>query len=150
QRYWEFKIDSMLSPDLADSGWVTDYYSGARIFFPDTPSFETNLTEISAYRQYTLSKYYMSLSLISYQYNAEKISIGKENLREHYSKCSWHMSSCIIDTTDYQCKATVIAKDTLDHIFHQLWVCNGYYLFNVSASYNENEGDTEGYKQIAN
>lgn len=150
QRYWEFKIDSMLSPDLADSGWVTDYYSGARIFFPDTPSFETNLTEISAYRQYTLSKYYMSLSLISYQYNAEKISIGKENLREHYSKFSWHISSFIIDTTDYQFKATVIAKDTLDHIFHQLWVCNGYYLFNVSASYNENEGDTEGYKQIAN
>lgn len=150
QRHWEFKIDSMLSLTTADSGWVTDYYSGARAFFPDRPSFETNLTETSAYRQYTLAKYDMALSMTSYQYNAEKISIGEENLREHYSKFAWHISSFVIDTTHYQFKATIIANDTLDNNFHEIWVCNGSYLYNVSASFRENEDVTQGYRQMAN
>lgn len=113
QRHWEFKIDSMLSRHSPDSGWVTDYYSGAKIHFPAAPEFETDLTENSAvHRTFTLSRYNMTLSLTSYQYNVVDAGVLEKNLRKFYSDLSREVESFVIDTSLYKFKATVVSKDS--------------------------------------
>jgi hypothetical protein len=64
QSRWEYEIDSLLS---LDGGWVTDYFSGARVFFPNTPDSTKGFADKNAgYRCYYLKKYGMQLAMFSY------------------------------------------------------------------------------------
>jgi len=151
QRHWEFKIDSMLSIHSMDSGWVTDYYSGAKIYFPVKPEFESQITENPAvYRAFTLSKYNMTLSLTSYQYDDVDAGALENNLRKYYSDLAREVERFVVDTSTYQFQASVVSKDSIKNIIHNLWTFNGSYLYKISASYLSNTTDTLGYYQIAN
>jgi hypothetical protein len=150
QRHWEFRIDSLLSIHSIDSGWVTDYYSGAKIFFPSTPKFETSLTEnLAAYRHFTLSKYDMTLSMISFQYYTE-VNISEEMLRKYYARMKQEIKIFAVDGSVYKFKASVTTKDSLEKNNHHLWVADGRYLYNLSASYQGDTKDTLEYFEIAN
>jgi hypothetical protein len=141
----------MLSLHSADSGWVTDYYSGAKIYFPATPEFQSDLAENSAaHRTFTLSRYNMTLSLTSYQYDAVDAAALEKNLRKYYSDLSREVESFVIDTSVYGFKAIVVSKDSIKNTIHNLWVFDGSYLYKLSASYLSNTTDTLSYHQIAN
>lgn len=151
QRRWEFKIDSMLSLHSADSGWVTDYYSGAKVYFPAPPEFKSELTEnLAAHRTFTLSRYNMTLSLTSYQYDVIDASALEKNLRKYYSELSREVERFVIDTSAYRFKVIVVSKDSIKNTILNLWAFNGSYLYRLSASYLRNTTDTLGYHQIAN
>jgi hypothetical protein len=151
QRHWEFKIDSMLALHSPDSGWVTDYYSGAKIYFPATPEFKSDLTEngAAAYRMFSLSKYNMTLSLTSYQYDVVDVDALQKNLRKYYSDLSREVKSFVIDTSSYRFKAIIVSKDSVKNTIYNLWAFNGSYLYRLSASYLNNSKDTLGYHKIA-
>ena len=150
QRHWEYKIDSMLSFHSVDSGWVTDHYSGAKIYFPAIPKFSSGIAENSAaHRTFTLYKYGMTLSLTSYQYKDVDVNALENNLRKYYSDLSRDLESFDIDTSLYRFKAAVVSKDSIKNTIHNLWEFDGSYLYKVSASYPHTM-DSLGYHQIAN
>ncbi len=149
QRHWEFRIDSLLSIHSMDSGWVTDYYSGAKIYFTSTPKFETGLTKKAAYRFFTLSKYDMTLSIMSFQYDTEE-KLSEESLRKYYSREKLEIKTLAIDSFVYKFKALVTATDSLEKTIHNLWVADGDYFYCLAASYQGDTKDTLGYFEIAN
>jgi hypothetical protein len=150
QRRWEYKIDSLLNLHAKDSGWVTDYYSGAKTFFPDKPGFRSNVVENNAVvRSFVLSKYDMVLSLESYQYDIIDPSVLENNIRQFYTDRSATIQRFSTDYSQYPFKATVLSKDSA-YNYHNLWLSNHDYLFKLSAIYPNLNGDTGGYIEIAN
>ena len=150
QRHWEFRIDSLLSMHSMDSGWVTDYYSGAKVYFPSTSKFETGLTKNSAaYRHFTLSKYDMTLAIMSFQYDTD-VKLSERSLRKYYAGIKQEIKTFAVDSSLYRFKALVTSKDSLEKTIHNLWVADGGYFYSLSASYQGNTKDTLGYFEIAN
>lgn len=149
QRRWEYKIDSLLNIHAKDSGWVTDYYSGAKTFFPAKPTFSDLDLNNPVARSFTLSKYDMTLSLISYQYEKVNPSVLENNLRLPYQDGPETIEHFSTDYSQYPFKATVISKDSSNIRQHSLWLYDYNYLFKLSAQYPCSRRDTSGYVEIA-
>lgn len=62
QRSWEYKIDSMLQHYEEHNGYVTEYYSGAKTYFPSSPEYEELVNDEGLAKAYYLDKYDMRLS----------------------------------------------------------------------------------------
>ena len=153
QRRWEYKIDSLLLQHSTNSGWVTDNYSGARAYFASSP-IQTNGIQrnVSAYRNLTLSKYGMDLSITSFQYfefeSFNNQAFG-ESLREFYKQRSLEIQSFSLDTTNYEFKATTISKDSVNTYYH-VWINDKSTTYQIKAVYQNTFADTAGYIAIAN
>lgn len=147
QRRWEYEIDSLL---VMDSGWVTDNFSGLKIFFPKKPqlvreSFENE----SVVRGYRLKKYSMTLAVYAYQTKNIDLGSFENNWHDIYSPKALKVKSVVSDTIEYPLKTLVMAEDTFNYTDYSLWVYNNMYLYKVHARYPNNTGDTTGYAKIA-
>lgn len=150
QRGWEFKIDSLLSMFTPDSGYVSDYYSGGRVFMPTQPEFTKGTrSEVIAYRSYSVEKYGMFLSMVSRQYRGNLTNlIG--SFYNSYKMDSLEIKSLHIDSTIYAYHEIVELYDSVAEasIIYR-WVYTGDYLFKLTAKY-PSTSNTEEYKSIAN
>ncbi len=59
QSIWEYKIDSLMQYYSNQTGFITDFYSGAKAYFPQIPKFEKKIDSIDgySYRDFSLNKY---------------------------------------------------------------------------------------------
>lgn len=147
QRRWEYRIDSLLR---LDSGWVTDQFSGATAFFPQEPEINRgNFNKETWYRNYTLKKYGMYLSVISYQISPINTDSLVENLRGIYNKDPRKIRSLSLDTTLYPIEVFIISSDTASRTYYNRWIYNHAFLYQVGASFPHDTGDTTGYFHIA-
>jgi hypothetical protein len=146
QRRWEFRIDSLL---LLDSGWVTDKFSGAKVFLPAKYTQFKGISDgKSRYREYSWNKYGMSFSLISFQnelYGDSTIDRIMANERND----SDTVKSVKIERSDLFTKASLIKKDSSYYTSYSIWHLDESYLYYVSVKYPNNTGDSTGYCQIA-
>jgi hypothetical protein len=146
QRRWEFKIDSLL---LLDSGWVTDKFSGAKVFLPAKYMLSKGITDgKSRYREYSWNKYGMSFSLISFQnesYDDSTIDRIVANERNGVDI----LKSVTIDRNELFTKVSLIRKDSSSYTSYSVWYRDKSYLYYLSAKYPANTGDSTGYFQVA-
>jgi len=150
QRRWEFKIDSLLSRFSPDSGYVSDYYSGGRVFMPTRPEFTKGTrSQVSAYRSYSVEKYGMFLSMVSRQYSGS-LSNLMGSFYNTYKSDSLEIKSLHIDSTLYAYHEIAELYDSVEQesIIYR-WVYTGDYLFKLTAKYPATS-NTDGYKSIAN
>ena len=152
QRRWEYKIDSLLLDHSIDSGWVVDYYSGAKAYFPSKPDFANgNNKDEYAYRIHSLTKYDMTLSLVSFQYQSFDTSNLEQDLHDFYLGDSLEIKSIRFDTTNHNFYSFVYLYDSIQQrtAYHQ-WVFENQYLYKLSANFSNLTTDTTGYHEIAN
>lgn len=145
QRYWEYHIDSLLN---LDQGWVTDKYSGAKIFFNAAPDSTKGLTDqLLPYRQYFMYRYGMLFTMSSYQ--SDEINydtLGKSIPRTIRGRGDLLKSIVIDKTNSFQ--AEVMAVDTSKQIYHERWFVEEPYIYRLRALF-VNNGDTSSYAKIA-
>lgn len=147
QRRWEYQIDSLLR---SDSGWVTDQFSGARVFFPTKP--ETSKGKVSDeiwYRRYSLSKYGTYFSITSYQLRSLEIDALIANLKDIYTRDQYVLKSLKVDSVDFPLEIMVFSRDTANRSHINRWIYNYDYLYQIGANYPGDVEDTTGYFQIA-
>ena len=150
QRRWEYKIDSLLLTYSPDSGWVNDYYSGGRIYFPSKPSYEAKVNEnFVPYRQYVLYRYGMSLSFDCYQHVSFKKHDLVSYLSGHYTLNKLKIKSHSFQELEDDMKVSIIAEDTSAISHHDLWINKGPNLYKIRAKFSLNTPDTLGYYEIA-
>jgi hypothetical protein len=146
QRRWEFKIDSLL---LLDSGWVTDKFSGAKVFLPAKHKLSKGVTDgKSRYREYSWNKYGMSFSLISFQnelYDDSTLDRIVANERNDTDT----VKSVTLEQNEFFTKASLIKKDSSSYTSYSIWYLDDSYLYYVSAKYPNNTADSTGYHQVA-
>jgi hypothetical protein len=146
QRKWEYKIDSMLA---LDSGWVTDNFSGAQIYFPSKMKLDKVITRDGRrWREYSARRYEMGFELTSLQNESMNTSILKTML-DYYPTSRTRLVSFTIDTTSMPVYARTITKDTAHTTSESLWVYDKKYLYIISAVYPNQRGDTTGFSKIA-
>lgn len=147
QRLWEFKVDSLLT---LDSGWVTDKFSGARIYFPGRPEFMKGITKNGyRYREFVVSKYGMYFNMISFQNELLDQEVF-EKITNSYKHGKDTVKSLTFDTTGYTKEAFVVLRDSATKSSYIRWMYDQKYLYNVLVTYPNNTGDTTGYARIAN
>lgn len=150
QRKWEFRIDSMLSSFDPNSGFITDFYSGAKILMPSPHEFIEGIHENqSTYRNYQLEKYDMTLAMTSFQYISLSVESMTESLQEYYANDSLDIIAFEIDSTMYDYQARVEAYDSLEleTTFHR-WIHHDNFLYKVTANFPENSA-RPAYRDIA-
>lgn len=150
QRKWEFRIDSMLSSFEPDSGFITDFYTGAKILMPSTHEFFEGIHENqSTYRIYQLEKYDMTLAMTSFQYISLSVESMTESLQEYYMNDSLEIIAFEIDSTlyDYQARIEVYDSLELETTFHS-WIHHDDFLYKVTATFPENS-DRPAYRDVA-
>jgi hypothetical protein len=149
QRRWEYKIDSLLMVHSSDSGWVQDYYSGARIYFPAKPEFHKGLFEnIGSSHEYFLKRY--DMTLVASSFHAQQFLFPSlEGIYAVYYKEGAEIKSVTVDPSHYSFKATVISEDSLNNTSKELWVYDNDYMYRIIAKYPNDFGDTTGYSDIA-
>jgi len=154
QRWWEYRIDSLLQVHAGDSGMVTDYYSGGQAFFPVRPVQDagSNSSNIP-YRYSSIGKYGMTMhSLVYQQLNYESDVASVESYaRALYSTLETPVQSITVQSgsnNDFVLK--IVADDTLNQKrLYDLWTVRPPYLFQVRAEIPKLEKDTIGYYRIA-
>jgi hypothetical protein len=150
QRKWEFRIDSMLSSFNPDSGFITDFYSGAKILLPYNYEFIEGIHENqSTYRIYQLKKYDMTLAMTSFQYVSLSVESMTESLQEYYLNDSLQTITFQIDSISFDYQARVEAYDSIEFetTFHR-WIHHNDYLYKITATFPENS-DRPAYRDIA-
>lgn len=152
QRRWEYKVDSLLLNHSTDSGWVVDYYSGAKAYFPVEPAFLDAINENQmAYRIYSLTKYSMNLALSSFQFQSPDFNNMEDKAYEYFKNNSMDLKYFQLDTINFDFKFFGVSYDSVNNNIHNhLWVCQNKYLYQLIANYPFSSGDTLGYQEIAN
>tara|TARA_Y100001972_G_C7641071_1_gene322069 strand:- start:749 stop:1816 length:1068 start_codon:yes stop_codon:yes gene_type:complete len=149
QRWWEFKIDSLLNQDGGQKISI-DYLSGASVYFPVNPIFDQGVNDNNSYRYFLLEKYDMTLGISSFQYEND-IDWSREDAVHYYESDSVLVLEFNFDslsTSDITCN--VKSRDTISNeVYFHKWVFNGDYLYKVTATYPDNSGSNAGYDRIA-
>ncbi|MGC3945784.1 MAG: hypothetical protein QM762_14885 [Chryseolinea sp.] len=141
QRHWEFRIDSLLS---LEKGWVTDQYSGGQAYFPSRPDSSKAVTGHAVYRRYSLVKYGVFLSLISFQNSELTQELLKEKLRDQVVN---HLGGAInVDSSGNAYGDVKI--DSGSHRTRYVFVGRAPILYHLQARYSLDMGDTTGYAKI--
>jgi hypothetical protein len=146
QSMWEYKIDSLLN---SDSGWVTDSLSGARVFFPDTASFNRGFSSAMVYRYYSLSKYHMNFDLTSFQALFSGPNVLDTVIEKHSKQVFKHISTQYFRNESGSVHAIVTSQDSSGHKRYVRWEYFNNVLFNVSAEFPINITDSTGYERMA-
>jgi hypothetical protein len=150
QRRWEYKIDSLMQHYEKDSVFVTEYYSGARAYFPSKPGYDEGIANNSVYKGYFIDNYDMNISMISILLeninNMEYVNISQDN----YPQDSAVFLSFEERPTPYDRRIVFSGYDTMNQtkqIHH--WIINKPYLYRLYIQYPRNTQDSTGYEQIA-
>ncbi|MEK6477094.1 hypothetical protein WJR50_06155 [Catalinimonas sp. 4WD22] len=149
QRRWEYQIDSLLKVYSEEPNKITDYYSGANIFFPFKMHLLVQVNNEGASRTFGSEKYGMAFSLESAQYDFIEAKNLNEDLYQHYVNDSIEILSFEKDTSKFDFEASTVVRDS-DQKFtiQHLWVYQDQYLYKVSAAYPFAD-ETAGYEEIA-
>ncbi len=145
QRSWEYKIDSLL---MLEKGWLTDKFSGARVYLPNATDSSKGVVGGVAYRLYAQYSYGMQLSLVSYQQSNVDLKVLRETIRHNIEKRAERVKRISIDTVD-NFRLVTISEDTLRNTYYQAWLTNDSYLYQLKTRYPNDTGDTTGYIRIA-
>lgn len=155
QRWWEYRIDSLLQVHAGDSGRVTDYYSGAQAFFPIKPKQGGGINSHKIPYQYAvLNRYDMTLMVLVFQqaaYRYDMASIQNYAI-ETYTNLKLPIRSISVEpvpqSDDFM--LAVIAEDTAAQtVLHDLWTAQSSYLYRVSAEIHRPSADSTAYYRIA-
>jgi hypothetical protein len=143
QRLWEYKIDSLLTLNSIDSGWVSDSKSGATIFFPSKASLRTGLTNSKIpFRIYSIEKSDLIFLFASLQIPELKSDSIIKYLEKSYSV----ISSKKLTITQEGSKIKLIGEDSLGKKINLISMYQEPYL--ISAGIYYNDLDTIGYTKI--
>ncbi len=145
QRRLEFKIDSALA---LNTGWVLDRFSGATVYLPSPPSLSKAMKNNVRYREYTWGKYGMAFNMTSMQSEAYDDS-SLLRIERYYINGIDTLKSIKFSKVNGLKRVMVTLKDSLNQTAYSLWVLDQPNLYNASAKFSNNSGDTTGYSQIA-
>jgi hypothetical protein len=134
---------------VLDSGWITDKFSGARAYLPSKPILSKGISKSqSRYRGYNLDKYGMSLTMMSLQNELFDDSTIFRIINTYPNRKDT-LKAFTIEKGDNSLKASLFLRDSSNRNSYCVWIYNKKYLYNISATYPNNVGDTTGYYQIA-
>jgi hypothetical protein len=151
QNLWEFKIDSLLHSFEKDKGFVTDYYSGAKVFMPTEFEVFEGLHELEpAYRTFSAERYGMELAMTSYQYlDINKDSIS-HNLRRFFDPEFWEIEYFVVDSNQYEYQSRVKVHNQKEKITVQyLWVFHGNNGYRLVVKFPFHHEKNDVYQDIA-
>lgn len=151
QRYWEYKIDSMLLVHSGESGITIDYISEASMFLPLKASIHSGDRNGSAYRSFGVEGYDMILLGVSSNYYVASILEFEKELLSNYEIDSFKVVSYSNDAnTQFNYNLTLEAynKDSSRYILDK-WILKDDFLYELRAIYPVSER-VEGYQKIAN
>lgn len=147
QRRWEYEIDSLMT---LSKGWVTDYFSGGRVYFPDTPDTTKGFTDDHAgYRGYYLKKYGMQFALFSFHTGELDVDALSDAAYSYDAKNGRVTRYFAIDSALYDFEGLSISNDTSGYTYYSKWVYANPYLYKVDSWYPNDTGDTTGYAKNA-
>lgn len=149
QRYWEYKIDSMMLVNSGDSGVVIDYLSGASMFLPHEVNIFSGDRDGSAYRIFGQESYDMVLTAISSNYLSDFSNLEKD-LQEYYERDSMWVQAFERDTSNQSLDAVIVEaylKDSSEFVIDK-WILNSGLLYELRAKYPVRKR-SEGYRRIA-
>lgn len=151
QLKWDFQIDSMLNSFNPESGFVTDFYSGAKVRMSSNHIFFEGTHENQlAYRKYQLDKYNMFFTMVSYQYNYLPIDDFAANLEDYYTKKSQNIVKSEVNETLYDYEVRAEGYDSLkNETTLYRWIHHEDYIYKISATFSESYTLTT-YRSIAN
>lgn len=154
QRWWEYRIDSLLLVHAGDSGLVVDNETGTQVFFPFKPQHAsgTNSSGIP-YRFSVLFDYDMTLlvGVFHQEGYTNDLSLLQFKARETYYNGNMSIQKMSVEldsNNDYYLR--VIAEDSAsEKVFHDAWRIRSSYLYRASAEMPKLSRDTVGYHRIA-
>tara|TARA_R110001592_G_scaffold362545_1_gene676773 strand:- start:40530 stop:41906 length:1377 start_codon:yes stop_codon:yes gene_type:complete len=151
QLKWEFQIDSMLNFFDPESGFVTDFYSGAKVRMPSKHKFFEGIRANQlAYREYQLDKYNMIFTMVSHQYINLPIDDFVANLKGYYEEKSQKQVEYEVSKDLYDYEVRVEGYDSLlNETTLYRWIHHEDYIYKISATFPESNTLTT-YKSIAN
>jgi len=146
QRRWEYRVDSLL---LREAGWHTDYFSGAKAYFPDVPDSINGFSNSSVYRSFSLVKYGMQFSMFSYHLGDFKINDLNASVNSFENQNGRTVISVNVDSTIYDFEAFAVSSDSIGYNHYTKWVYSSPYLYKLYSWYPNMKGDTAGYIENA-
>ncbi|GAA4275961.1 hypothetical protein [Aquimarina mytili] len=152
QSIWEYKIDSLLQYYSNQTGFVTDFYSGAKAYFPQTPKFEKGIDSINgySYRYFAIDKYNMELALVTFQYLIPEFEDLEESIKQYYTDNELEIKSFEKNNLDNDIKLVIVAEDTVrNSITKDFWLSTKDYFYRASARYLSKYKDIVRYTKIA-
>lgn len=150
ERLWEYRIDSMLQHHQHDSTFTTEYYSGARAFFPVRPKAEDFIAADGAIKGFSMFKYDMFIS-VSATLLKERNNLDFNVLTEQtYIIDSVVIQSFEKQNSKYGDKVRVSTIDTIKNTkeIKHLFIKKPY-LYQLQIEYPILDRDSTGYEQIA-
>jgi hypothetical protein len=153
QRWWEYRIDSLLQLHAGESGIVTDYYSGAQVYFSIKPVQATGINKNEVpYRYISTGKYDMKLYCLIYQHETYESDTASVNsyARTVYDGLRLPVRSRTVNAINNEFVLKIVADDTLNKKrLHDCWIVRPPYLFRASTEMPYVNKDTIGYYKIA-
>ena len=153
QVIWEYKIDSLLQQYSDQTGVITDYYSGAQVYFSQKPEFQKGMDSIneSSYRSFELQKYDMELSLTSFQYLIPEFDDIEQSIKEYYEDNDVELKSFEKISVNNDIKIFTTVEDTSYNILEKnTWLYSKDYLYKLVASYPLEYQENFKYVRIVN
>jgi hypothetical protein len=148
QYLWEYSIDSLLVIHSPDSGWVTDRYSGANVFFPSVPKFTASVNEEGiAVRSYAGQWRGVVFGLTAFQavYQVDEIP---GNLRKYYQDRKFQIETFGADSTVYSFDGYVVASDSTFRM-HDRWIYDHDMMYKLTVVYSVNSPEPSANAKIA-
>lgn len=151
QRYWEFKIDSMMIVHSGNSGVITDYLSEASLFFPKKAEVYATYSGGYSYRLFGNTDIYdMSIAVLSRNSYQSPNSI-KRDFENYYMEDSLTIINSVEDTTDqvkFEILYELVNKDSTKYYTDRLIKKFGF--LHTIRILHPVEAKVEGYKRIKN
>lgn len=151
QRYWEFKIDSMMIVYSGNTGVVTDYLSEASLFFPRELTINSSYSDGYSYRVFgNVNIYNMSIAVFSRNSYQSPNSL-RTDFERIYREDSLSIISHHEDTTEqyrFEVMFEAINKDSTK-LYTDRWVKKFGFLHLIRILHPI-RNNMEGYKRIKN
>lgn len=150
QRMWEYKIDSMLQYFSNQDGIVMDYYSGAKIYFPPTVTFNTNRKEDKyVNRVFLVNDYSMFLGLSSSRVYNEESFLLNDRILKYYEDYFNSIVSMENINSNFELEKIVMGKDSVGNTLVDRWIYEKENLYKLATIYPRCSVDEEvGFKEI--
>lgn len=144
QRWWEYRIDSMMN----EEPWVVDKPTGEKFFFPHPPESGLGYDNSMEYRFYYVQRYGMVLSVTIYEADTDdRFGLANQILKGTEDDFKTIKTFSVDTTQGFETSASSV--DTAGRVFHERWIGEKYYLYQIRAVFSNQNADTTGYSQIA-
>ncbi len=145
QKYWEFKIDSMLIVNSGESGYVNDYISEASLFLPEAANSIKGTQGDYAYKAFYQERYGMGFMLIAWNFEYDFF-----DLKRRYEEDSLEVISIDDYESDYVFdKVAVVYDSTSREYMHDRWIIDDDFAYQVRCIFPDGNS-MEGYINISN